>query len=351
MKKLLIIGDAGSIHLKKWTDDFLQSFDVYVFTFSSENKTNVPDSKVFYYKSIFTRKVWFITAIFSLLRVVKVIKPDLIHVHYASSYGFLGSFTSHGKKVLSIWGSDLNFCDKSFFRRVLMRWTLMNYDVVNCASQALRRKAEKICSDADYQVFQYGIDVNIPTKTEVYNSERPVFILNRGLSSLYRVDYVIDEFKHFIEHGGAGILKIYGYGSKKETDFIKSKVELISCESVIFEGVVEQCHLYSEMKSADYYISIPCIDGAPLALYEAMHIGLYPIVSNIDSNQETFSKGQADFLNTYKPGDLSLLLFELTSKDFNVTAVDKNRVVITDDYNYIKNMNRMKNIYIKLLGI
>lgn len=201
MKKIFIIGDAGSVHLKKWTDAFLQDFKVYIFTFSSKNITNVPENNVFFYKSILPRKLWFVFSIFSFLKCIRELNPDLLHAHYASSYGFLGSLASKRKKVLSIWGSDLNLCDKSFLRRIIMRWTLMNYDVVNCASDALKRKAETIYSGVEYQVFQYGIDVDIPIKTSIYNNSKPVFILNRGLSSLYRVDYVIDEFKKFFFPG------------------------------------------------------------------------------------------------------------------------------------------------------
>lgn len=352
MKKLLVLGDLGSVHLRKWTESMHDEYEVFAFTFAENNTTGITKGNVFFYRGWGHPKLWCVTAILSLLRFYRDISPDVVHVHYASSYGLLGSFLKTKSKVLSVWGSDVNYCKHSVLRRVLMRYTLASYPVVNCASQALSHNSQCLCSLPQYEVFQYGIDTSIAVKPDhiVGTNPVPVFILNRGFLDIYRADYVIREFDKFIGQGGKGKLVIFGYGNQVDTARVKKTVsDCINCEAIDFRGTVTQDELFNAMLEADYYISIPTTDGAPLALYEAMHIGLYPIVSDIESNHETFEQGEAAFMKSDKPDLLASLLLEVVSKPLTLQVIKHNRAIVHKTYSYQRNIQRMRKIYNQLL--
>jgi len=40
-------------------------------------------------------------------RLLGRIKPDIVHAHYATGYGLLGSLAASSPYVLSVWGSDI----------------------------------------------------------------------------------------------------------------------------------------------------------------------------------------------------------------------------------------------------
>ncbi|WP_159739444.1 glycosyltransferase [Vibrio atypicus] len=347
--KILILGDLASIHTRRWTDCLGDGYEVFGFTFAETNCTTIPDSNVFFYQSSFHKKTWCVTAVRQLLTFFRDVKPDIVHVHYASSYGLLASFLNTEKKVLSVWGSDVNYCQRSLLRRTLMRYTLSSYPVVNCASKALATRAEAISTHPYYEVFQYGIDTAIPVKSSEYEVLNPIFIINRGFLNIYRVDYVVREFDQYLTDGGKGTLLVYGYGSKADETRVREVIE--SCHnkhSILFKGKVEHSALLDAMRKAQYYISIPTTDGAPLALYEAMHIGLYPIVSDIESNRETFSTGYSKFLSDDNNGSLAKVLSSLVRRGIDDKAIVYNRMIVNKTYNYQKNTARIKEIYDKL---
>ncbi|MUK39974.1 glycosyltransferase [Aliivibrio fischeri] len=344
--KLLVLGDLASVHMKRWTDYLGCDYEIYGFTFAETNVTSIPKSNVLFYSSNFHKKTWCITAVRQLLKFFRDVKPDVVHVHYASSYGLLASFLKTNKKVLSAWGSDVNYCQNSFLRRILMRYTLASYPVVNCASKALAARAVAISSHPRYEVFQYGIDINISVKRGQEKVSNPTFIINRGFLDIYRVDYVVREFDQYLSNGGKGTLLVYGYGSQKDESRVCGTInECKNKHSIFFKGKVKHSVLFDSMSNAQYYISIPTTDGAPLALYEAMHIGLYPIVSNIESNRETFSMGYAEFLHDDSVGSLTTIFSNLTRKDIDTKEVEINRRIVKESYNYQKNTSRMKDIY------
>lgn len=344
--KLLVLGDLASVHMKRWTDCLEQEYEVFGFTFAETNVTSIPDSNTFFYSSVFHKKAWCIAAIRQLLKFFRDVQPDVVHVHYASSYGLLASFLKTDKKVLSAWGSDINYCENSTLRRLLMRYTLASYSVVNCASQALAIKAEAISTYPRYEVFQYGIDTSVPVKPLCEHADDPIFIINRGFLDIYCVDYVVREFDRYLSNGGKGNLLVYGYGNRRDEKRVVNCIrDCRNKDAIIFKGKVEHSVLFDSMRNAHYYISVPTTDGAPLALYEAMHIGLYPIVSDIESNRETFLNGYADFLSEYSEGSLEKILSRLTRDGIEPEAIAQNRAIIKERYNYQRNTNRIKEIY------
>ena len=352
MKKLLVLGDLSSIHLKKWTETLHDDYEIFGFTFSDRNITTIKNDNIIFYKGWGHKKTWCISAVFSLQRFFRDVLPDVVHVHYASSYGLLGAFLRTHGKVLSVWGSDVNYCQHSWLRRVLMSWTLKSYPVVNCASNALKVRAEQLCNSPEYAVFQYGIDVNIPSRDLLSLTEKvdsPTFLINRGFLDIYRVDFVITEFDRYLSEGGSGTLKIFGYGSPSDTQRVQSTVANVEHpRAIAFHGTVSPSDLFKHMLEANYYISIPTVDGAPLALYEALHIGLYPIVSDIESNRETFKEGHAAFVSEYQEGSLSKVFHSVAKIGQNSNFLLANRNLVAKKYNFQTNIQRIKQIYTRL---
>ena len=54
-------------------------------------------------------KIIYLKSFFDLKKFINRVQPDLLHAHYASSYGFLGLLTGFKPFILSVWGSDIYY--------------------------------------------------------------------------------------------------------------------------------------------------------------------------------------------------------------------------------------------------
>ena len=142
--KIILLTDANSAHSLRWVRT-LKNYNIslLLFSFFKPNKKikkiyddlgveiHSPNlkSKIKKLNKPNLSKIKYIFSIIHLIRAIRVFKPDLIHAHYASSYGLLGALSMFKPFVLSVWGSDIyDFPYISNFNRYLMKFTLKRPD-------------------------------------------------------------------------------------------------------------------------------------------------------------------------------------------------------------------------------
>jgi UDP-N-acetylglucosamine:LPS N-acetylglucosamine transferase len=112
--KILFLSNANSIHTKRWVISLAQR-NINICLFSLE-KNMVDDYQKFSnitiidggYKNNSSKdgeisKITLIKYLPKLLRTIKRFKPDIVHAHYATSYGLLGALCGFKPFVLSVW--------------------------------------------------------------------------------------------------------------------------------------------------------------------------------------------------------------------------------------------------------
>ncbi|MCK4730887.1 MAG: glycosyltransferase, partial [Methanophagales archaeon] len=111
--RLCFLADRRSIHTKRWVEYFAKEHEIDLITLSYTKKedTFVPEEE---YKKMNVRvhKVskqmpFLLLAPFKIRRLIKKIKPDVVHAHYVTQYGFCGTFSGFHPLVISPWGSDI----------------------------------------------------------------------------------------------------------------------------------------------------------------------------------------------------------------------------------------------------
>ena len=154
--RILLLGDINSPHINKWANSLNDSgVEVGVFSISplaemlSYNLSveildnRLRSSSSFSFKSAFS-KIKYLKLLPTLKKAIKQFNPDILHAHYASSYGLLRSLSGFHPYCVSVWGSDV-------------------YDFPNTSPIAKIYKVE-----TDYLVMTensiYIVDVQCPTK-------------------------------------------------------------------------------------------------------------------------------------------------------------------------------------------
>ena len=110
MKKLKIALLAGisSIHTTRWANALAErGYDIHLLTQHRGGDVVSANVKL-HYLPFQGNKGYFLNVPF--LRVLlRKLKPDLLHTHYASGYGTLGRLSGFHPYLLSVWGSEV--CD------------------------------------------------------------------------------------------------------------------------------------------------------------------------------------------------------------------------------------------------
>jgi len=85
--RLCFLGDAGSIHLQRWIHYFLKAgYQVDVISF---RPCEIQGAKVHLLAQGDGGRLAYVKAVFKIRSLMREIQPDMLHAHYATSFGLL----------------------------------------------------------------------------------------------------------------------------------------------------------------------------------------------------------------------------------------------------------------------
>lgn len=294
----------------------------------------------------------------SMLRVRKLIrkiKPDIIHAHYATSGGLAALVSGFHPAVVTVHGSDLINGVKSPVWRFLLK-KIFNYaDCVNVVSHELEKIALSLGINKEkIEVFTPGID----TKKFSF-TERPKLVKHSALKMICtrRFESVFD---HITILNALAILKeesvnfqmtFAGDGSLlgQTKEYVRNSG---LSDNVIFMDRIENDKLPDVLSQSDIYLSASKWDGTSLSLLEAMASGLFPIVSDINANSAWIGKGKNGFLHKVSDADsLANCIMKLfDNPEMIQEAALYNRQMVCEKADRQTNMKRLEDIYTKLIS-
>ena len=123
--KICFFANGGSIHTVRWCTHF-QKLGHEVHLISFEN-AEIPEVKI-HFIDIGNVNVhggnWKVLLKYrKIKRLLKVIKPDIFHALYATSYGITGALCGFQPFIITALGTDVLISPKeSFMYRILLRY-------------------------------------------------------------------------------------------------------------------------------------------------------------------------------------------------------------------------------------
>ena len=111
--KICYLADINSAHTHKFLNYFVKKgYDIHVISLGKGEYNGVKvhsldiEDNVMKGKSE-KGKVGYLKKIKKVKELINEIKPDILHAHYASSYGLLGALANYHPYIISVWGSDV----------------------------------------------------------------------------------------------------------------------------------------------------------------------------------------------------------------------------------------------------
>jgi glycosyltransferase involved in cell wall biosynthesis len=229
-----------------------------------------------------------------LKRIIKEIKPDLIHAGPIQTCAFLAVLSGFRPILTMSWGFDLmEDAQRNGWWRWVTGFTLKHSNFFTSDAQVTRAKAVAFGMNPDRTVvFPWGVDLErFRPKPPKVKSQRPIVLFcNRAWEPRYGVDVLAQAFVKVAQlHKDVSLLLLSGGSQAQSVRQILMNGGVI--DRVRFGGQISQTDMPRWVRMADLYISPSHVDGSSVSLMEALACGLPALVSDIPANKEWVSEG------------------------------------------------------------
>ncbi|HMD90242.1 MAG TPA: glycosyltransferase family 4 protein [Anaerolineaceae bacterium] len=250
-------------------------------------------------------------------RVLRVVKPDLVHAGPIQTSAFLTAAAGFQPLVSMSWGSDmLKDADGSVWMRWKTLFTLKRTSVLIGDCQAVSQKAVSFGFPKERVVlFPWGVDLQqfSPGRADEFLQrlgwqDQFVLLSLRSWEPIYGVDLLVRAFARAAQQIPQLRLLLLGGGSQSALIHqILAKNDLL--DRVYLAGQVSQNELVKFYRAADLYVSASHSDGSSVSLMEALACGKPVLVSDIPGNCEWITPGREGWL--FQDGNEDALLESL----------------------------------------
>lgn len=352
--KILIIAEANSIHTQRWVSS-LQKKGVEILLFSLSPlslETRYPSIEVYSFCKSKSKLVNILLAIKHLKKCINIFNPDILHAHYASSYGLLGAMVNFHPFLLSVWGSDVyEFPRISLLHKLLIKFIFRRSDKILSTSNAMAKEINKY-TKKHIEITPFGVNTNL-FKKEATNKDKATIIGNvKTLAYNYGIDILIKAFSKLSNNytNKQLLLYIVGDGPDK-SDFQKLVKDLKIDNQVCFLGKIKNEKLPSFYSLFDIAVFPSIEESFGVAAVEAMACECPVIVSDADGFQEIVQDNISGIIVPKKDINATYLamrdLLDNYDKAITMGSNARNRVKLL--YDWDNNVDLMIKIYQNLL--
>lgn len=362
--KVLIVAPARSTHTIKWVNSLSdKGIDIILFSLFTLKKGDY-SSRVkvhsFWLPNIISKKlngnllkISYLIALPILFYIIKKYRPNIIHAHYASSYGLMVALIGVHPIIISVWGSDVfSFPKQSFFHERIFRYNLSRADLILSTSSFMKNEIERY-TDKKIIVTPFGVDTEKFKPREVdsiYSREDIVIGTIKSLEKQYGIDCLIKSFKILKSYHPQLPLKLMIVGCGSEEKKLKNLTkELTLIDDVNFLGYINHSEIEKYYNMLKIYVAVSVIDDESfgVAILEAGACEKPVVVSDVGGLPEVVIKGITGLivernnpLETAKAIE-SLIFDERKCSEFGQAA----RKMIDLKYNWEKSVEQMISIY------
>lgn len=368
--KLLILADSRSPHIIKWVNGLLEKNIIILLVSLSGSKfdgysksKNLTIKSFEFNNNIFTRedgslsKISYLKVLGKINKIIKEFCPDILHAHYASSYGLLGALTGFHPLVISVWGADVyNFPKKNYINKLVLKYNFQKADRILSTSKIMASEIEKYTSKKII-VTPFGIDLN---RFKPKNVDRPfdkdsiVIGTIKSLEKKYGINILIDAYYLFKRKHPTLKTNLLIVGGGTEKEFLTNRVkELNISEETMLTGFVkyDEIEIYHNMIDLFVSVSIEDSESFGVAIIEASACQKAVVVSNVGGLPEVVENNETGLIvkkqNIQETADAIEKL--VLNKNFREKLGINGRKKVELEYNLSNNINLMNNVYNLLL--
>ena len=306
--KILMVADARSVHTRRWAFSLKEEgLEVVLYSlypspdsFFEKNGITLYVFDLFGYKkekglkSALSRIFMHRKAVKALESLISKEKPDILHAHYATSFGLVAALSGFHPFIMSVWGSDVyEFPCQSALNRKSVELVFRRADRILSTSNVMAAQTRRF-TDKPVEITPFGVDTTLFCPQPQSRTSFGEFIVGnvKTLAPKYGIDVLIKAFKivHDRNSDVATSLVIVGDGpNRREYEELVRQCGLTDCVS--FMGRVDNNRLPSLYNSFSVDVSLSDAESFGVVAVEAMSCGCPVVVSDADGFTEVVEDG------------------------------------------------------------
>ena len=319
--RICFIGPANSAHIVKWCTWFTKKgHEVHVVSFTPGEIEGTTVHQINIGVDAGGNDIEKIRYLFSggkIRRAVESISPDVINVHYATSYGAAVALSGLRNYALSVWGSDIyEFPAKSFVHKALLKFSLKKAGRLFSTSSSMAKEAAKY-TDRAFDITPFGVDMGLfnPAR-RCRQDDRFVIGTVKTLSSIYGIEYILDAATLLISKHPEIKLNVRIAGDGPDSGKLQEHAADLGIDDITtFLGRITQARAAVEYANMDVAV-IPSVhhESFGVSAVEAQACAVPVIISDVDGLMETTKPGESSIVTSKRDARaIASALFDLYS--------------------------------------
>jgi L-malate glycosyltransferase len=363
--KILLAGDINSPHLEKWAVSLARcNFSIGVFSMSDPHRnwhlkhgieifcSRTIQASVF--SSRITGKMKYLSFAKDLKKAVRLFQPDILHAHYASSYGLLGALCGFHPYVISVWGSDIeSFARIPVIGSAIIRFNFSKADRILSTSQSMVSAIGRY-TRKEILVTPFGTDTAVFCPAENKPDHKEIVIGTvKSLERTYGIDKLIRSFALLKQRNPSRDLRLLIVGGGSLAGDLKNLAdELGVLEQTVLVGKVPYEEVPSYLNKLDIYVALSRRESFGVAVLEASSCGIPVVVSDSGGLPEVVADGETGFV--VQGGDIGktsdLLEMLITDPQLRTRMGTNGRNFVGKYFSLADSVSRMTDVYKKVVS-
>jgi glycosyltransferase involved in cell wall biosynthesis len=232
-------------------------------------------------------------------RLARRVRPDVVHVNYATGYGTLARLAAvRVPVVLTVFGSDvMDFPRGGRWHRALVIGNLRIARVITSASRAMADVVRALLPDADVAVVPFGVDTSkFRPIAQSSSADVPVVGTVKGLDPVYGIDVLLRAFSLLPRAGNKSVKLVIAGSGGALADLRALSDELGITDDVTFLGDVPHDQVPQVLNTFTVYAALSRREGFGVSAAEASACGIPIVVTGVGGLPETVQDGITGFL-------------------------------------------------------
>lgn len=304
--RICFFADATNYHTQKWVNFFSSiGCDVHVLTLAQCDDGAYPQSNASIHWLTNSsdkaagdlNKLSYLSTIHQAKLLLEQIDPDVVHAHYASSYGLVCALSCSKPFYLSVWGKDIyEFPKKSFLHKTCIKLTLRKASWIFSTSYAMERETKKY-TNKQIMITPFGVDMSLfsPSSEKEKDSGKLVIGTVKALEKKYGIDVLLEAIPSVVDSLNDREVEVRIAGKGKYEAELKALSDRLGIGShVVWLGFISQEEAAEAWRSFDIAV-VPSIDESEsfgVSAVEAQASGVPLIVSDIPGLLEACNGGE-----------------------------------------------------------
>jgi len=359
--RIAYLSIGGHIHTERWIRYFVgRGHEAYLLTVQPEP---IPGVEVIDIRTRWGPKpLRYALSLMKVRRVLRRLKPDILHTHFLTGYGYWGAFSGYRPFIMTVWGDDVYTTPhETKLKNLLARLVLKRADwVTGDSNDILRGAVELGASPERCTLILWGVDFG------QFNPQRgkglrkrlgiaedsPVVISTRSFTQpYYNIDTIIRTVP-LVREKFPDVVYLMAGLEGSDAGFRRLAAKLGADRSMIFLGRIPHDELPDYVAASDVFVSVPSVDATAVSLLEAMACGRAIVVSDLPSATEWVTAGvNGEVVPPRNVEALAKAIVKLCGDpELRKAYGERSLEIVRKRADHYENMRRMEEIYYRLAG-